>query len=92
MSALLDEYHRCYPYNQNTSLGGPGRAQNTRFAIWDRQNAEGTKPNTADAFPWPGASDARVFLADEVINEDEAMFMNGFWRALAMMQVTAMDA
>lgn len=92
LKALLAEYQGCSPRDQATNWNRAEQADNIRFCRWENQNAEGTKPDTAAAFPWPRASDVRLFVADEVINEDEALFMNGFWRALAMMQLSALDA
>ena len=44
-------------------------ADETRYALWDGQNRDGKK-HAADigvkAFPWEGASDTRIRLADEV--------------------------
>lgn len=50
----------------------------TRFALWDGQNDEGTK-ETADAFPWPGATDTRVRLADKIIRERMRLRSAAFW-------------
>lgn len=44
----------------------------TRYALWAGQNDEGTK-EAEDAFPWPGASDTRVRLADRVIREQNVL-------------------
>ena len=44
----------------------------TRYALWSDQNDAATKTQDG-AFPWPGASDARVRLADEIIRERNAI-------------------
>jgi hypothetical protein len=50
----------------------------TRYALWDGQNDEGTK-EAEDAFPWPGASDTRVRLADRVIRNRCRLRKAAFW-------------
>ena len=57
-----------------------------RLALWDGQSDDGLKhaENIAEGknvFPWEGASDARVFLADSVTNENVAVKTAAFWRA-----------
>lgn len=91
LKAILAEY-QCANSRGQAATWTSDQADNVRFCRWERQNAEGTKPDTLDAFPWPRASDVRLYVADEVINESEALFMNGFWRALAMMSLNAMDS
>jgi hypothetical protein len=48
-------------------------AERTRFAIWDGQSADGRKHRDANdgrpAFPFEGASDVRLRLADMIVNE-----------------------
>lgn len=47
-------------------------AENVRFCKWPDQQDDGRKPDLVDgkrATPWPGASDVRIRLADEVVNE-----------------------
>ena len=63
----------CQPYCTQT-------AQNysTRYALWSGQSADGKKhsrgPNgNTDPIPWDGASDLRVYLADNLINKKVAM-------------------
>ncbi len=49
------------------------RAHDVRRCIWPGQSEDGRKHAEAlgrDAFPWEGASDTRVRLADEFIEED----------------------
>lgn len=46
-------------------------ADETRFAVWDGQSRDGKKHGDTigtAAFPWEGASDTRIRLADEVCN------------------------
>lgn len=49
------------------------RAYETRLCLWDGQSDDGRKHAEQlgrEAFPWEGASDVRVRLADEIISED----------------------
>jgi hypothetical protein len=55
-----------------------GLLYDTRYAIWPGQNEEGTK-ETEDAFPWFGASDTRVRLADTIIRERLNLRKAGLW-------------
>lgn len=65
-------------------------AYNTRFCLWDGQSPDGRKRRRyvgREPFPWEGASDARVRLAEEVIRENvarcKAAFYNGQIQAAA---------
>ncbi len=62
--------------------------RNTRFCIWEGGNWTGTKlpvdkdaDEVRDVFPWPGASDNRVPLVDELINERVALMAEATERA-----------
>jgi len=54
-------------------------AEETRFCVWEGQSSDGRKHAEANdgkpAFPFENASDARVRLADEVINERVAILV-----------------
>jgi len=83
---LIAEFQRCGPV-----VGPWNRAQDnerTRFALWDNQTPDGKKNSVGDfeAKPWDGASDLRVFLADDIINEDVATLTTAFWRALVRVE------
>jgi hypothetical protein len=61
---------------------------NTRYTRWDGQSADGRKwsrnlPEGQTAFPHEGASDCRIPLADEVINDCVDYLTEGFWRSMA---------
>jgi hypothetical protein len=59
-------------------------AERTRFAIWDGQSDDGrkwTKKIGKRAFPWEGASDARIRLADEIVNEKAMVLQQAFFRS-----------
>lgn len=49
----------------------------TRYALWNGQSADGKKHaregSKIDPTPWDGASDLRVYLADNIINKKVAM-------------------
>src|SRR5688572_14697698 len=74
--------------------------ENVRYCRWDGQSDDGKKwqANLSDkkkVFPWDGASDSRVFLADEVINSQVDLLQTSFWRAqsrVAPTEVTDLDS
>lgn len=56
----------------------------TRRCVWPGQTTDGRKwpaDKSKTVFPWPGASDARVNVADQFINEDVAKLML-VWRRM----------
>jgi hypothetical protein len=82
LSELQDEFKRCAP-----NEGFWDRLVNneqTRFNIWDGQSADGKKHGTDEepAKPWEGASDQRVYLADEIIGDNVALNVTSLWRTL----------
>ena len=57
-----------------------------RYALWDNQSADGKKHarqgnGQADVVPWDGASDLRVYMADEAINSKVAMLCTALRKA-----------
>jgi len=80
---LIKEYSRAGGYNN--SGWRRTRADNTRFAKWSGQTHDGKKhandPNE-EPFPWEGASDTRVRLADGIINENVDILATSFWRGV----------
>jgi len=61
-------------------------ADDARLARWDSQADDGKKwdvnqPAGKKAFPWDGASDVRVYQADEIINEAVSAEVSAFWRS-----------
>jgi hypothetical protein len=59
-------------------------AEETRFCIWDGQSPDGKKRKEVigkEPFPFEGASDQRVRLADTVINERVAILVTAATRA-----------
>lgn len=59
-----------------------GLYYDTRYCLWEGQSDDGRK-NTADLgedpFPWDGASDTRVRLADKIIKERKRFRKLAFW-------------
>ena len=60
--------------------------ENTRYNRWDGQSEDGKKwnenlANGKQAFPWDGASDTRIALADEVINSLVDLQTTSFWKS-----------
>ena len=65
------------------------RNYEVRHAIWSGQSPDGRKHTAAlgrQAFPWEGASDARVRLADQICNENVALLTNAFFRSKLQLQ------
>lgn len=83
VSELILDFKKCSPWR-----GGWNRLDwnaQTRDAVWTGQSADGKKhalDATTPAFPWEGASDARVFVADDICNENVALCVIGFFRAM----------
>ena len=57
--------------------------KSTRHALWANQSHDQKKRGGDDspAFPWPGASDLRIFASDEVINTVAAQWVNALMSA-----------
>jgi len=63
------------------------RVENTRYCRWEGQSDDGKKwndnqPRGKPAFPWDGASDTRIPLADEVVNGLVDVCSTAFWRSM----------
>lgn len=84
ISELIKEYEQCSPFAQGWNRIRDN--EDTRFSRWDGQSSDGKKHDQDDkeAFPWNGASDAQVFLADAVINENVAVLVVAFLRSVAL--------
>ena len=72
------------------------RNYETRHALWSGQTPDGRKHSVSvgkQVFPWEGASDARVRLADQIVNENCALLTNAFFRSKLQVQpVESSDA
>jgi hypothetical protein len=72
------------------------RNWNTRFCIWPGQSEDGRKWSGAQGkqpWPWSGASDVRVRLADNIISDNTALLCNAFFKSRVQVQpVESMDA
>lgn len=65
------------------------RNYEVRHAIWAGQHPDGRKHSQVigrQAFPWDGASDSRVRLADQIVNENVALLTNAFFRSKMQLQ------
>jgi len=62
------------------------RVEQVRYCRWPGQTDDGKKWNDSNrnkpAFPWDGASDTRIPLADEVINGLVDLCSTSFWRSM----------
>jgi hypothetical protein len=90
VGALVDELRR-----SSTDYGVQARAtrvEDTRYCRWAGQTDDGKKWNDAGrnkpAFPWDGASDTRIPLADEVINGLVDLCSTAFWRSMLRVSPT----
>lgn len=72
------------------------RNWNTRYCIWAGQSEDGRKragSRGTAPFPWEGASDVRIRLADNIIRDNCALLVNSFFKARVQIQpVEALDA
>jgi hypothetical protein len=60
------------------------RGYDVRNCRWNGQSSDGRKHGEdlgRDAFPWEGASDARIRTADEIVNDEVRMMLTSFRRA-----------
>lgn len=79
---LIKEFQRCAPFSD-----GWNRIEGNdeiRYALWANQSTDGKKHGNGDyqAFPFEGAADGQIFLADSVINELTAVLVVSFWRSM----------
>ena len=85
VGALNDELRRAA-----TDYGIGSRVnmvENTRYCRWEGQTDDGKKWSEKQthgkmAFPWDGASDTRIPLADEVVNGLVDVCSTAFWRSM----------
>ena len=90
VSALTEELRR-----SATDYGVYARVENVenvRYCRWNGQTDDGKKWNDANrnapAFPWDGASDTRIPLADEVCNGLVDLCSTSFWRSMLRVSPT----
>ena len=91
IAILQAEFRRCSP--TSGAWDRADDADRTRLALWNNQSADCRKHSKDDfrAEPWEGASDQRVFLADQIVNELVDVDTASFNRALMRLQPTNMD-
>jgi len=83
MSDLIREYNRAGGYNDLAYRRT--RADDVRFCSWAGQDDDGKKHQNNDnkeVFPWDGASDTRVRLADMVCTENSEILTTAFQRGI----------
>ena len=84
LNQLLEDFTWCVQRQNSTVFRRQKQNYNTRYCIWPNQSLDGKKWTTAQGpkvFPWEGASDARVPLIDNYINQDVA-FLMAAWRRM----------
>lgn len=91
VSELIAEYKRCTPESEAYDNGE--EAERIRFARWDNQSADCRKHSDGDfrAMPWDGASDQRVLLADEIIQEQVDTLVSAFDRVAVQAEALGSD-
>lgn len=65
------------------------RNYDVRHALWAGQSPDGRKRGAAlgkNPFPWEGASDTRLRLADALVNESVSLLTNAFFKAKVQLQ------
>ena len=72
INEFIVEYRRAL--DEGLTLQNVRDAEDIRFARWTGQSDDGKKwsknlPEGQQAFPFEGASDCRVYLADQIIND-----------------------
>lgn len=81
---LAGEYIRSL--DEGYSLEKIAEMDDVRYTRWDAQSEDGKKHDSnmkegAQAFPWDGASDTRIPLADSIINDSVDMLTTAFGRS-----------
>ena len=81
---LAAEYSRSL--HDGESLEKVSAVDDVRYTRWEGQTDDGRKhsehlPDGDEAFPWEGASDTRIPLADQIINDSVDVLTTGFSRA-----------
>jgi len=96
LEELITEFMGCHPLDS----GGYNRVETAghgQLAVWTGQSPTGKKldsvlgPLGRQAFPFDGASDTRIFMADEIIRELVSSWVVAFWRAMGAPKMS-MDA
>ena len=83
VNELIREYNRAGGYNDLSYRRT--RADDVRFCSWAGQDDDGKKHQNNDneeVFPWDGASDTRVRLADMVCTENSEILTTAFQRGI----------
>lgn len=90
VSALTEELRRSA--TDYGVMARVDRVENVRFCRWAGQTDDGKKWNDTGrnkpAFPWDGASDTRIPLADEVVNGLVDLCSTSFWRSMLRVSPT----
>lgn len=90
---LIEEFKRCSPCGSGSSWNRVRTNEDIRFSRWAGQSPDGKKRDqaTTKAFPWDGASDQRIGLADDIINGIGAECWEAFWRAWTAQKAAASE-
>lgn len=92
LKELIEDFKTCSPWGDgNWNRVADNEA--IRFTRWSGQNPDGKKHDRPGkpAFPFDGASDTRIPLADAIVNENVAVCCASFWRAMIRPKIGATD-
>lgn len=92
VDVLCDELQRTIS-NASVYFSRMERSADTRYCVWPGQSHDGRKHKGRygkDPFPWDGATDTRIPLADEIINEQVMVLLAAFFRP--MVQAVGVEA
>jgi hypothetical protein len=91
LGELIREYSSCTPRSDGYDRGLD--SEQIRFARWENQSWDCKKHNSGKfrAQPWEGASDARVFISDEVIQDEVAILLGAFDRVALQAEAMGSD-
>jgi hypothetical protein len=90
---LVADFKACSPW-ADSNWNRITDNENIRFTKWPGQHPDGKKHDTSStaAFPFDGASDTRIPLADSIINENVAICATTFWRAAVRSKIGGTEA
>lgn len=94
LAKIKDEFKQIATDAGNTANDRRAQAEAIRFCQWENQSADGKK-HEADgkpAFPFEGASDARIRLTDGTVNEQVMVLMASLMRANAAYTIKGAEA
>jgi hypothetical protein len=95
LNELIDEY-KCLVDGPTDDLQRRQLNYETRFCVWPGQSPDLKKhkaraPDCKEPIPWEGATDSRIYLVDQMINEDVDMLCLAYNQATPEAKPVALD-